>query len=62
MLTHARIGHARKHGTLMRKFLSKKFSMKSKYPWNAIIPLFLIVDKEDPAFKPLGQYRGKVCR
>ena len=33
MLTHARIGHACKHGTLMRKLLTNKFSLKSKYLW-----------------------------
>ena len=30
MLAHARVGHACKHGTLMRKLLTNKFSLKSK--------------------------------
>ena len=54
MLTHARIGHACKHGTLMRKLLTNKFSLKSKYLWKAIIPLLLAAGRKDPAFRPLG--------
>ena len=49
-------------GTLMRKFLTNKFSLKSKYLWKAIIPLLLTVDRKDPAFRLLGQYRCKVFR
>ena len=62
MLTHARTGHACKHGTLMRKLLTNKFSLKSKYLWKAIIPLLLAADRKDPAFRPLGQYWCKVFR